>query len=103
MALTRGGEEPFYRPDPYDKPVDRSKGKSMAFKALSRSEVNKLKGSQDCFQNDFNRYRVKYFDPKVHGNVKFDQPRMKKKGPPPRNIDDRSIRKLAEIALDVRR
>ena len=72
MALTRGGEEPFYRPDPYDKPVDRSKGKSMAFKALSRSEVNKLKGSQDCFQNDFNRYHVKYFDPKVHGNVKFD-------------------------------
>ena len=45
MAITRGGEEPFYRPDPYDKPVDRSKGKSMAFKALSRSEVNKLRGS----------------------------------------------------------
>ena len=45
MALTRGGEDPFIRPDPYDKPVDRSKGKSMAFKALSRSEVNKVKSS----------------------------------------------------------
>ena len=72
MAVTKGGEDPFYRPDPYDKPVDRTKGKSMAFKALSRSEVNKIRGSSDNFHNDFNRYFVKYFDPKIHGNVKFD-------------------------------
>ena len=42
MAVTKVGEDPFYRPDPYDKPVDRTKGKSMAFKALSRSEINKI-------------------------------------------------------------
>ena len=59
---------------PYDeeeKPIDRSKAKSQAFKSLSRSELNKIKGTrpryEENFQNDFNRYNVKYLDAKIKG------------------------------------
>ena len=53
--------------------IDRTGDKSMVFKALSRSEVDKIKGSrpryEQHFLNEANRYHVKYTHqyPKIRG------------------------------------
>jgi len=54
----------FYQEGSSEKLINRKKGKSQAFKAVSRSELNLIKGNrpkyEEDFHNDFNRYRVKY-------------------------------------------
>jgi len=58
--------------------VNKKLGKTSAFKSISRAELEKIKGHRPKyerdFHNDFNRYNVKYMDPKIHGATKFQHP-----------------------------
>ncbi len=53
--------------------IDKKKGKSAAFKAVTRGELDRIKGTrphyEKDFRNDFNRYNIKYLDPKIKGKA----------------------------------
>ena len=73
-------------------PIDKNRGRSFAFKALSRSEYNKIYGGsrpkyEKDFHNDMCRYNVKHLDKKIHGQAKFDPPKSELKPSPPRRAD----------------
>lgn len=88
--------------------IDKSKGGSQPFKASLREEIQMQQGyyrpkyEQD-FDNDFNRYNVKLVNKKVHGKVqlKGDSTVPENKNAA-RKLDERSIRRLAEISLGLR-
>ena len=54
------------------------------------------------FENDFYRYNVKHINPALHGNVQMKQDSIVHKHPSPKKLDERSIRRLAEINLGLR-
>lgn len=107
MNQSKGIEKGQDTQNPYVKPVDKNLGKSPAFKSVTRSELDKIKGTRPLyeqhFQNDFNRYNVKYLDPKVKGRVKFDHPHAQAREAKPFDLNHRSLIKLAQIALNVRK
>ena len=77
----------WYDPEPeniYDRPVDKKKGKSAAFKSVTRKEIDRIAGPRPLYAVDFmnepERYKVKFQDPKLHGRVSLNQ-----QGPATRN------------------
>ena len=81
-------------------------GHSPSFKSVSRKKLDKIKGSRPVyeldFQNSIYRYNVKHIDKKITGKVVFDNGEVKPRAPHPKNLNHRSLIRLAEIALDVR-
>ena len=78
-----------------DRPVDKTLGKSPAFKAVSRSDVNNMNAlyEQD-FANDFNRYNIKYND-KIKGRANFAPPSVQPRDAQPHQHCTRGLTKLA--------
>ena len=55
------------------------------------------------FNNSAYKYNVKHIDKKVKGKVAFDSPGVKPRVPHPEKLCYKGLKKLAEIALNVRK
>ena len=90
-----------------EKKVDKTLGKSSAFKSVTRHELDRLRGPrpkyEENFQNDFNRYNVKYMDPKIKGIAKFESPVSVPMKAPDKSYCHRGLTKMAQITLNIRK
>lgn len=86
--------------DASERLIDKTRGKSSAFKAVSRGDINRLLTAK-FDSNDFNRYNVKYQD-KVKGTINFSPSKARPRDAKPHEHCQRGLHKLAEIALNLR-
>ena len=89
------------------KPINKSKGGSQAFKTSLREELKVASGYyrpkyETNFDNDCYRYNKKFVDPKLHGKVLMQDDIGYKDPRHPKKLDERSIRRMAEISLGLR-
>lgn len=109
-----GTDQMFRMDGPFGGDLDQHKvvdmdmvGHSPSFKTVSRSKLDRIAGTRPKYEMEFNngmnRYNVKYVDKKVPGKVALGSPEVKPRVAQPNKHCHRGLKRLAEIALNVRK